>query len=86
MLLQSHTSVVHLLPALPDAWPAGEVLGLCARGGFELDLKWAGGKLSSAVLRSKIGGTCALRYRHFNRTVETKVGKQYRFDGGLEPA
>lgn len=61
MLMQSHDGALHLLPALPDAWASGHVRGLCARGGFELEISWNDGKLTEATVLSKLGGVLRLR-------------------------
>ncbi|KPJ70306.1 MAG: hypothetical protein AMS14_11000 [Planctomycetes bacterium DG_20] len=64
MLLQSHTGQIELLPALPSAWPNGRVRGLCARGGFVVDMAWKEGtlaELAEATIRSKVGKVCRAR-------------------------
>ena len=86
MLLQSHTGELHLLPALPSAWPTGSVRGLLARGGFTVDLGWEGGKLSRAVIHSSLGGSCSVRLGEQVQTFATEKGKKYTLDRQLEPA
>ncbi len=61
MLLQSHAGEIHLLPALPKAWPNGNLNGLRARGGFEVDIIWKDGKLAKSIIHSRLGNKCRIR-------------------------
>ncbi|HUW62929.1 MAG TPA: glycoside hydrolase family 95 protein [Candidatus Bathyarchaeia archaeon] len=70
MLLQSHEDAVHLLPALPKAWPTGHVNGLRARGGYEVDIQWKNGALRKATLHATQTGPCRVR-----AAVPIQIGK-----------
>lgn len=83
MLLQSHTGEIHLLPALPAAWAAGSVHGLCARGGFEVNIAWQGGHLAVAEIRSKAGRPCVVRYGDRTIQLKTEAGATFRLDQNL---
>jgi len=61
MLLQSHEGELSLLPARPDSWKDGEALGLRARGGFEVSLRWKAGALEQATVLSSLGKLCRVR-------------------------
>jgi alpha-L-fucosidase 2 len=76
MLLQSHDGTLHLLPALPRAWPKGRVTGLRARGGFVVDLEWDEGALTRATVRSTWGTKCKVRYREQSAELSLKRGER----------
>ena len=84
MLLQSHAGEIELLPALPQAWPAGSVRGLCARGGFEVNCTWRNGGLTEVTILSKCGGSCRICYRNKMITLDTRAGQSYRLNGELK--
>ncbi|MBL7218946.1 MAG: glycoside hydrolase family 95 protein [Phycisphaerae bacterium] len=75
---------IHLLPALPKAWRAGRVTGLRARGGFEVDIAWSGGRLTAATVRSELGRPCTLRGAGKRVNLKTDPGKTYRLDAALQ--
>nr|WP_321408633.1 glycoside hydrolase family 95 protein [uncultured Carboxylicivirga sp.] len=79
MLMQSNEERIILLPAIPDVWSEGTVTGLCARGGFEISMKWKEGKLSEVEVLSKIGNRCSLKYDGKTIGFDTKVDGKYCF-------
>jgi alpha-L-fucosidase 2 len=93
MLLQSHETepqsgksevrVLELLPALPKAWTNGSVTGLRARGGFEVDMAWADGKLTHAEVHSLWGNPCQVRLDGKVAELATTRGKSYRLGSDL---
>jgi alpha-L-fucosidase 2 len=86
MLIQSHTKFIDILPALPGAFPNGEVKGICARGGFEIDITWKNGELQQLRILSKAGRPAALRYKGKVINLSTTKNTIYTFDGLLNKA
>jgi alpha-L-fucosidase 2 len=86
MLLQSQTGEIELLPALPSAWPAGHVTGLRARGGFEIEIAWGNGKLTSAKIQSVGGRKAVVRYGSRTAEVELKPGDAVRLNSEFQRA
>lgn len=93
MLLQSHDGEIALLPALPESWSEGQVKGICARGGFQLDFTWRNRKITELSVLSTLGGACVLRVdgaaalkgdvtltiQEKRFCFETQAGRRYRF-------
>ncbi|HBQ83123.1 MAG TPA: glycoside hydrolase, partial [Bacteroidales bacterium] len=75
MLIQSQNGVIHLLPALPSAWGTGEVKGLCARGGFVLDMKWSNCNLEKVKVYSEKGGRGKVIYKENEQEINLAAGK-----------
>jgi alpha-L-fucosidase 2 len=76
MLVQSWGGEIRILPALPKAWPEGSVHGVRARGGIELDLDWADGRLQRLRLRGKPHAT--VKVRHGDRLVAVTLDGEGR--------
>ncbi|HUD27254.1 MAG TPA: glycoside hydrolase family 95 protein [Novosphingobium sp.] len=75
MLMQSIGETIHLLPALPDAWPTGSIRGLRARGAGMVDVSWNGGKLAQARVVSAIGGRREIRCGTVRRSIDFEPGR-----------
>jgi len=83
MLLQSHAGYVELLPTLPRAWRNGEVTGLMARGGFQVDMRWEGGELVDLQILSKLGNTLDLRFGTSEAQLVTVPGQVFTMEDVL---
>jgi alpha-L-fucosidase 2 len=76
---------LHLLPALPAAFPSGRVTGLRARGGFEVDIVWDKGSLREAVIRSSRAIPFRVRYAGKEAEMRAVAGGVYRLGPDLKP-
>ena len=75
--VRSRAGRIELLPALPKAWASGSFTGLCAHGGFEVALRWKAERPTEAVIHSKAGGSCRIRYWDKTIGMKTEAGKTY---------
>jgi alpha-L-fucosidase 2 len=69
-LLQSHTGILELLPALPPAWTEGTVRGLRARGCHAVDITWKEGRLEEAVIKAGADGYITCRGKPYRVSQE----------------
>ena len=75
MLMQSSENSITLLPALPEEWKDGSVKGICARGGFVVDMEWKDGKVTSLYIQARKGGKTKVCFNGKTRTVNLKANK-----------
>lgn len=71
MLVQSNSDYIELLPALPKAWPSGEVKGLKTRGNFEIDMVWNAGKVTALKIKSSTQASAKVMMNGKLETVKT---------------
>lgn len=83
MLLQSHEGFINVLPAIPDSWSSGKVVGLKARGGFELSFEWERGKIKTIQIKSLLGNKCKLKYGQNLVNLDIDKGETILLDGSL---
>ena len=76
LLLQSHTDVIRVLPALPSDWPDGSFRGLRARGGLTFDVSWRDGALTDAVVHASHAGTYRIALTPDHETTITLTPNQ----------
>ena len=75
MLMQSHNDTIELLPALPAQWESGEIKGLKARGGYEVNFSWADGKITRAEISAVKRGKVTVKYNGKSQVFKVKKGK-----------
>ena len=69
--------IIDLLPALPDVWDKGEINGLRAANGFEVDIEWNEGTLVQARIQSLFGYKVVLRYKGKDIPLDLQKGEEF---------
>jgi alpha-L-fucosidase 2 len=80
---QDGTYEIQLLPSLPSAMPEGSVKGLCARGGFVVDMAWKEGKVTEVTILSRNGGKLCLKSGSREFESPTTPGEIVQLDRNL---
>jgi len=84
MLLQSRADQIHLLPALPKAWPSGSYEGLRAKGNVEVSVTWENGHLVSATIKAFSAASVLVRSGLHAAQLKLEAGHSYKLDGQLQ--
>ncbi|MBN2709956.1 MAG: hypothetical protein JXR46_13020 [Calditrichaceae bacterium] len=76
MLMQSTENEIILLPALPDAWDKGSVKGICARGGFVIEMTWQNAMPKTVSVSARKGGKTVLKFRDEEKEINLNAGEK----------
>ena len=74
MLLQSHTEVIDILPALPTEWSKGYITGLKAVGDFTVSIKWEGNQARLVTITNNQGQPCYVKCNGLENATVTVNG------------
>lgn len=74
-LVQSHNSYIELLPALPEEWGSGSLMGVRLRGAMSADLEWKEHKVVSCVITADNDGKVSVKYREQMFEKEVRAGQ-----------
>jgi alpha-L-fucosidase 2 len=80
MLMQSGENEIRLLPALPEAWDRGKVVGICARGGYEISMEWENYLLKTVTVLARQEGNTTLIFGNKQKAVSLKKGEKVEID------
>lgn len=75
MLMQSTLHSITLLPALPKQWKEGSVKGICARGGFVIDMTWKEGRVTGLTITGRKSGRTTVKYNGLSKRISLKEGE-----------
>lgn len=77
MLMQSAEGSISLLPALPEQWKNGHVEGICARGGFVVDMTWKDGCVTALRVTARADGKTQLCFNGQKKRISLKAGESW---------
>ena len=78
--LTENIDEIELLPALPAEWPSGEIKGVLARGGFEVDMKWENGVPVNVKVKSLSGNKTNVLFNRKSQTVDLQKGESIELE------
>ena len=80
MLVFSHPGHIDLMPGWSAELPDGGIQGVLVRGGHKIDLAWADGKMTSALLYAGKNESLVLAFGEQRKTIDVKAGGRYSLE------